>query len=145
MLTALLWTVFALYGAKSVATFMGLLAMVYTLLAVRGDLSLALIVTRGMNPISAFLTSFKYSRGRALQFAWTFSLLAGVAWVIYFQVGTVRAATYISELLDYQTNPTLQSFIEGIVFALSSLCLSFIDSLIFVRGVHFLNHIEAEP
>ncbi len=144
MFMALLWTVFALYGAKSVATFMGLLAMVYTLVAVRGDLSLALIVTRGMNPISAFLTSFKYSRGRAVQFAWTFSLLAGVAWVIYVQVGTVRAATYISELLNFEINSTLQTFIEGIAFALSSLGLSFIDSLIFVRGVHFLNHIEAD-
>ena len=80
-----------------------------------------------------------------MQFAWTFSLLAGVAWVIYVQLGTVRNAIYISELLNYQPDPTLQSLIEGIVFALSALGLSFIDSLIFVRGVHFLNHIEAEP
>ena len=145
MLVALLWIVFALYGAKSIATFMGLLAMVYTLFAVRGDLSLALIVNRGMNPISAFLTSYKYSRGRAVQFAWTFSLLSGVAWVIYVQTGAVRSGIYVSELLNNQIEPTLQSFIEGLVFALSTLCLSFIDSLIFLRGVCYLKYLEAEP
>ena len=140
-----LWTLAVLTFSKGSAEFFGLLAMFYVLLAVRADLTLALVFTRSMNPVSAMWKSFQYSRERALQFAWTFSMLSGLAYFLIFAFGiAVVTAELFADYLKFEFNTNWQLGMSSLHYSLLASVLSFIDCLFLSRGILFLQHIEGE-
>lgn len=140
-----MWAVLILCFTKGSAQWFGLFSMVYVLIAVRGDLTLALVFTRALNPVSAMWKSFQYSKGRTKQFAWTFSLLSGSAWLMIelASVGNHQVLNYL-ENLNVQLQPEWELATEILIRVPLIVALSFIDCLFLVRGVRFLHRIEGE-
>lgn len=140
-----IWTLVAMLCSKGSAQFFGFFSMFYVLLAVRADLTLALIFTRSMNPISAMWKSLLYSQGRAKQFAWTFSLLAGTAWALIFLSRIfLSGLEQFFEHLQFQLNPLWHFVIESVFSVPVYIILAFVDCLYLARGVRFLQHIESQ-
>lgn len=145
MFVTMIWTVFALTGAKSFAWRLGLFSLVYVVFAIRGDLSLALIISRGANPLSAYMQSFKFSKKRFSQFSWLFCSIAALAWfAVIFSKLTHAIYFYIQPAQSPGINLNIALPILIAVDTTCSALLTYFDSQLMLRGVKLAEAIEME-
>jgi len=140
------WVTLSLVGAKGLAYSLGILAFIYVAYAIRGDLSLALIMTRGANPFTAYWQSFRISTKRFTQFSWMFSKTACIAWLTFTVFNIPRLAVYYMPANDdhFNISPYIMISIFTIIETACAALLTYFDSLIMVRGIKLLEEIEKE-
>lgn len=143
-LMPLIWTVIALKGAKVFAALLGPLALIYVVLAIRGDLSLALIMSRGANPISAYIESFRLSKSRFSLFSWMFSGNAAFAWMVYSLSKLSLLIVYLLDLLSFPLQPHLISLLITLAESLCAAGLVYCDSKIMTRGIKLLEEFHSQ-
>jgi hypothetical protein len=132
-LMPLIWTVIALKGAKVFAALLGPLALIYVVLAIRGDLSLALIISRGTNPFSAYIESFRLSKSRFSLFSWMYSLSRLSLLIVY-----------VLDLLSFPLQPHLTALLITLADSLCAAGLVYCDSKIMTRGIKLLEEFHSQ-
>lgn len=143
-LMPLIWTVIALKGAKVFAALLGPLALIYVVLAIRGDLSLALIISRGTNPFSAYIESFRLSKSRFSIFSWMFSGTAAFAWFVYSLSRLSLLIVYVLDLLSIPLQPHLTALLTTLADSLCAAGLVYCDSKIMTRGIKLLEEFHSQ-